>query len=230
MKNVILWLEHHPKLVRIVLLCIAFSLTLKVLWPLLLGHVEPFLYQSLMAQTGQTALIYLIAALAITPLRRWLTIVCKFYKLSFGKRLSDWNLLIRHRRNIGVTSGFFSLMHLTFYIWLDMGLLFSEIWWDVTSRPFILLGWMSFFIMMVLTVTSPKRMQRWLKKKWRTVHKSVYVMSPLIVLHFALSLKPEHYDYVVYAVIIFLLLLHRAYFKLKKDLMNKFDDGMEARR
>lgn len=230
MKTSILWLERHPKLLRILLLSICSGLTLKVCWPLLFNQVEPFLYQSLMAQTGQTALVYLSLTLAITPLRRWLTITCKFFKLSFGKRLSDWNVLIRHRRNIGVTAAFFSFMHVTFYVWLDMGLLLSEVWWDLKSRPFILLGWVSFIIMSVLAVTSPKKMQRWLKKRWRTVHKSVYIMSPLILLHFALSLKPEHYDFVIYSVIIFLLLFHRIYFKLKKDIMNKFDDGMEARR
>lgn len=230
MKNVILWLERHPKLIRTALLLLCLGLTLKILWPLILNQIEPFLYQALMTQTGLTALIYLIVALAITPLRRWLTIISKLFKLSFGKRLSDWNVLIRHRRNIGVTAAFFSFMHVTFYVWLDMGVLLSEMWWDVKSRPFIMIGWISFIIMMTLAVTSPKKMQRWLKKRWRTVHKSVYLMSPLILLHFALSLKPEHYDYVVYSVLIFLLLAHRAYFKFKKDIMNKFDDGMEARR
>lgn len=230
MKRVLDWLERHPKVIRCVLVLIVGGLTCKLFWPMFDNHIEPFLYQSLMHQSGKLGLTYLILTLSMTPLRRWLTIFCKFYILSYGKRLSDWNFLIRHRRNLGLSAAYFSLLHTVFYVWLNMDFLFDEIWWDVTSRPFISIGWVAFFIMFVLAVTSPKKMQRTLKKKWRTIHKSIYFLCLLILIHFAFSLKPEQYDYFLYAAVIGLLLLHRIYFKLKKDKMNRFDDGMEARR
>jgi sulfoxide reductase heme-binding subunit YedZ len=227
---VIRWLEHHPKLVRTGLLGIVIGLTGRLLWPIFSAAQEPFLYQSVMHQSGKTSLIYLVITLSLTPLRRWLTLFAKRLKLSFGKRLSDWNVLIRHRRNVGLSAAYFSLLHLVFYLWLDMGWLFAEILWDINSRIFVLLGWCCGLIMLILASTSPKVMQRKLKKRWRTVQRSIYVLAPLAVTHFALSLKPEHYDYVVYAISIGVLLLHRVFFKFKKSVMSRYDNGMEAHR
>ena len=125
--------------------------------------------EALLRSTGDWTLRFLCIALAVTPLRQ----------------ISGWNLLVRYRRMLGLYVFFYACLHLLCYAWFDMGLDWGDIVTDIPKRPFILVGFSTWLLLLVLAVTSPKFMLRALGgKRWQWLHRAVYVAAPLALLHF----------------------------------------------
>ena len=124
---------------------------------------------ALIRQTGDWTLRALCLALAITPLRV----------------LTGQLLLMRFRRMIGVNVFVYAVLHLLCYAWLDMGLELADIARDIAKRPFILVGFLALLILASLAATSFNRAVRWLgSQRWQALHRSVYAVAALAVLHF----------------------------------------------
>ena len=178
--------------------------------------------------TGKSALILLILSLVITPLRHFLTLFMVYIKADYGKRLADWNWIIKLRRMLGVMSFFYAALHLSIYFWLDQGMSLSNTFYDVLDRNFIALGFIAFVMLIPLVVTSTNGMMRRLGKKWRYLHRTVYIIVILSVAHFWMLTKVGVYDPLPYLAIVIFLLGWRGwyYWTVRKD---KFiDDGMET--
>lgn len=156
--------------------------------------------ETLTHDTGQWALRLLLLTLAVTPLRR----------------LSKLNWLIKLRRMLGLFTFFYALLHLITYIWLDQFFDWSEILLDIPKRPFITIGFISFVLLLPLALTSTNAMQRRLKKRWLTLHKLVYVIPVLVVIHFTWSLKADYSEPLLYASIFIILMLARILYSRKK--------------
>ncbi|MBT8118419.1 MAG: sulfoxide reductase heme-binding subunit YedZ [Gammaproteobacteria bacterium] len=156
--------------------------------------------ETLTHDTGQWALRLLLLTLAVTPLRR----------------LTKLNWLIKLRRMLGLFTFFYALLHLITYIWLDQFFDWSEILLDIPKRPFITIGFISFVLLLPLALTSTKAMQRRLKKRWLTLHKLVYVIPLLVVIHFTWSLKADYSEPFLYASIFIILMLARILYSRKK--------------
>jgi sulfoxide reductase heme-binding subunit YedZ len=124
--------------------------------------------------------------------------------------------LIKLRRMLGLFVFFYALLHFTTYIWLDQFFDWQEILLDIPKRPFITIGFVSFVLLVPLVITSTSAMQRRLKKKWITIHKLVYVIPVLVVIHFIWSLKADYSEPIVYALIFSGLMLVRVYYSRKK--------------
>ncbi len=118
--------------------------------------------------TGTWALVMLCATLSITPLRR----------------LTGWNALIRLRRMLGLFSFFYACLHLTTYVWLDQWFDWMAIVEDIAERPFITVGFTAFVLMVPLALTSTNAMMRRLGHRWQELHRLVYAIAVLAVLHF----------------------------------------------
>lgn len=118
--------------------------------------------------TGAWALIMLCATLAVTPLRR----------------LGGWNSLIRLRRMLGLFSFFYAALHFTIFIWLEHWFDIVALFDDVLQRPFVTLGFVALLLMVPLALTSNQAMIRRLGRNWQALHRLVYVIAPLAVLHF----------------------------------------------
>jgi sulfoxide reductase heme-binding subunit YedZ len=149
--------------------------------------------ETLTHETGIWALRFLIIALCVTPLRR----------------LLGWTWLIKLRRMLGLYAFFYALMHFITYIWLDQFFDWFEILIDIPKRPFITIGFVSFLLLIPLAVTSTKAMQRRLKKKWQTLHKLVYIIPVLVIIHFIWSLKADYSEPLIYAAIFSVLMFIR---------------------
>lgn len=152
--------------------------------------------------TGRMALKLLLATLLVSPLTRYL----------------KQPLLIRTRRLLGVWSFAWASLHLTSYYLLELGydhlrLLGSEL----ISRPYLLLGMISWIILFALAVTSFQRMQRKLGRRWQTLHNGVYLVAILVPIHYIWSVKVLSPQPVIYAVLAIALLAWR-YNKLRKLL------------
>ncbi len=142
---------------------------------------------------GLWALRFLVATLAITPLRQLLGI----------------NLL-RYRRAIGLLAFYYAALHLITYVVLDQGLDFAAIWADIVKRPYITIGMATFVILVPLAVTSNNASIRRLGgQAWARLHRLVYPAAIGAVLHFILVVKSWPPEPLVYAAIVAALLGYR---------------------
>ncbi|WP_374581214.1 sulfite oxidase heme-binding subunit YedZ [Pseudoduganella sp.] len=152
--------------------CVAFVLALLPFFALVYlvatdQLVEPLQY--ITRNTGSWTLYFLCITLAVTPLRR----------------LSGWNWLLKLRRMMGLYAFFYALLHFTTFLWFDHFFEVQEMLKDVVKRPFITVGFIAFVLLVPLAVTSTNGMVRRLGgKRWQLLHKLVYVIAPLGILHF----------------------------------------------
>jgi len=146
--------------------------------------------------TGDWTLRLLCVTLAVTPLRVMLGLP----------------ELAKLRRMFGLFTYFYVVLHLLCYSWLDMGFEWSEMAIDIAKRPFILVGFSAFVLLTPLALTSFNRAIRWLgAKRWQWLHRLVYVVAVLAVLHFfwMRAGKSNFAEVFVYASLLGLLLLFR---------------------
>ena len=122
--------------------------------------------------TGRWALRILAISLAVTPLRR----------------LTGWNEIIQLRRTIGLYAFFYASIHLLTFVWFDHWFDLSEILKDVVKRPFVTLGFAGFLLMLPLAVTSTNAMIRRLGRNWSRLHRAVYVVAVLGVVHYGMAM------------------------------------------
>jgi sulfoxide reductase heme-binding subunit YedZ len=162
----------------------------------------------LIRSTGIWALVALWLTLAITPLRR----------------LLHQPALIRLRRMLGLFAFFYTALHLLGWAYWERGWSLASMWDDVVQRPFITIGMVAFVPMLALACTSTHGWIRRLGRRWQTLHRSVYAIAALSVLHFWLvrSGKNDFFEPYVYAFILAILLLIRvAYFWLARARPSK---------
>ena len=158
---------------------------------------------------GLWALRYLIASLAITPLRR----------------LGGPNL-IRYRRAIGLLAFYYAALHLTVYLVLDQGLDFAAIWADIVKRPYITVGMLAFVVLVPLAVTSNNSMIRRLGGgAWQRLHRLVYVAAAAASIHFIMLVKAWPPEPLIYAGLVAILLLFRLWLYVQKRFWPKSRDA-----
>ena len=154
----------------------------------------------LIRSTGELALRFLCLTLAVTPLRA----------------IAKLPELLRIRRMLGLFVYFYAAIHLLCYSWLDMGFEWMDIAADIAKRPFILVGFTAFVLLTPLAATSFNRAIRWLGgKRWQLLHRVVYGVAVLAVLHFywMRAGKSNFAEVVVYGAILAALLLWRVWNK-----------------
>lgn len=117
---------------------------------------------------------------------------------------------------LGLFAFFYAVLHFTTYIWLDQFFDWNEIIIDISKRPFITIGFISFVLLIPLAGTSTSAMQRRLKKKWLILHKLVYLIPVLVIIHFIWSLKADYAEPLLYASVFLILMLSRMYHGRKK--------------
>lgn len=150
----------------------------------------------LIRATGDWTLRVLCITLAVTPLRVMLGLP----------------ELLRFRRLLGLFTYFYVVLHLLSYSWLDMGFEWGGIAADIAKRTFILVGFVAFVLLTPLALTSFNRAIRWLSaKRWQWLHRLVYAVAVLAVLHFfwMRAGKSDFAEVFVYAAVLFALLAWR---------------------
>ncbi|MGI4857180.1 MAG: protein-methionine-sulfoxide reductase heme-binding subunit MsrQ [Janthinobacterium lividum] len=157
--------------------------------------------------TGTWALVILCVTLAVTPLRR----------------LTGANWLIRLRRMIGLFAFFYALLHFVIYLWFDQGWNFSAMLSDVWRRPFIMVGFGAFVLLLLLALTSPKAAVRRLGRHWQTVHRLIYVAAGLALLHFwwMKAGKNDLFEPKIYVAVVAVLLAFRVLWTLKTAVQKR---------
>lgn len=119
--------------------------------------------------TGDWTLYFLCMTLSLTPLRK----------------LLQWHWLIRLRRMLGLYSFFYASLHFLTFLWFDHFFDLGDMWRDLVKRPFITVGFIAFVLLLPLAITSNNAMIKRLGgKQWQMLHRLVYVVVPLGVLHY----------------------------------------------
>ncbi len=145
--------------------------------------------------TGDWAVRYILIGLAITPLRKMLGL----------------NSLVQFRRMIGLYATFYVTLHFFNFIILDHFFDWALIWTDIIKRPAITFGMTAIILMVPLAVTSTKGWIKRLGKKWVKLHKIVYPMGVLAVIHNYMMVKADVVEPLIHIGILAILLGIRLY-------------------
>ncbi|QZA79120.1 sulfoxide reductase heme-binding subunit YedZ [Deefgea tanakiae] len=143
--------------------------------------------------SGTWALVGLLVTLSITPLRQ----------------ITGWSRLIQLRRMLGLFAFFYAVLHFVTYIWLDQFFDLNAIVNDIVKRPFITVGFAAFLLLMPLAITSTNGWMRRLKRNWGRLHRLIYLIAPLAVIHYLWLVKKDLTQPIIYAVVLAVLLAWR---------------------
>ena len=144
--------------------------------------------------TGEWTLNLLLATLAVTPLRK----------------ITGNNSLIRYRRMLGLFTFFYACLHFSTYLVLDQFFDWNEIVLDVAKRPYITVGFTAFALLIPLAVTSTTRMVQRLGNNWRKLHRLIYLIGALAIIHYLWLVKADLLPPIIYGVILCVLLALRS--------------------
>lgn len=143
--------------------------------------------------TGTWTLVGLLVTLSITPLRR----------------LTGRASFIRYRRMLGLLTFFYALLHFATYLWLDQFFDPAAIVKDIIKRPFITVGFAAFVLLIPLAATSTQTMMRQLGRRWQQIHRLVYLIALLGVIHYLWMVKKDLTEPLVYGGVLAVLLILR---------------------
>lgn len=154
--------------------------------------------------TGTWTLVILLLTLGMTPIRLITGVV--------------WQVQLR--RLLGLFMFFYVCLHITTYVWLDFGFIWSDIVKDIGKHPRILVGFAAFVLTIPLAATSNSAMMKRLKSNWKTLHKAVYLIAILGVVHFWWLVKKDVTEPFYYAAVLAILLGVRLYYNYKPKPVN----------
>jgi len=170
------------------------------LWPVLSLSLAIFLnnlganpIEFIERHFGKWSLIFLCLTLSMTPLRN----------------ITHMNQWILYRRMLGLFTFFYATVHLLCYIGLDYHFAWIDIKNDIIKHRYVLVGFLGWLLLLPLAITSSDKMMRKLKFNWKRLHRLIYLIAILGVLHFLWLVKKDITEPLIYAFIIFILFLLR---------------------
>ncbi|MBI3188313.1 MAG: sulfoxide reductase heme-binding subunit YedZ [Gammaproteobacteria bacterium] len=146
--------------------------------------------EAMTRKTGDWTYYLLLITLSITPLRKFL----------------DLGWLIHYRRMLGLFVFFYGSLHLLTYVWFDQYFDVADILRDIVKRPFITLGMICWLLLVPLAITSNQAMIKRLKKNWARLHKLVYVIAVVGLVHHVMMIKADYQQPLILGLILCLLL------------------------
>ncbi len=153
--------------------------------------------EKLLELSGTHAMIALLVALAVTPLRQ----------------MTGLAWLTRLRRMLGLVAFGYVTAHALIWLGVDLFFDWELVLYDLTERPFVMVGFAAWVILLALAVTSTDGAQRWLKKKWVWLHRGVYAAGVLAILHFLWLARADYAEVALYAAILAILLGWRVVYR-----------------
>ena len=162
-----------------------------------LDQLGPEPIKEITHHTGEWTLLFLVFTLSMSPL----------------KRFTNLNIWISIRRMLGLFAFFYASLHMFTYVGLDYQFDLSAISKDILTKKFIFVGFAAWFLMIPLALTSSKKMISVLRKNWKKLHRLIYLISILGVIHFLWLVKKDLTEPLIYLLIIIILLILRINFK-----------------
>lgn len=168
-----------------------------IVWRIFYGDLGSDPIETITFATGDWTLRFLLITLAVTPFRQW-----------FGL-----SALLRFRRMLGLYVFFYACCHFLIWFIIDHALSFGDMVEDIIDRPYITFGFSALMLLIPLAVTSNNVMVRKLGKSWKKLHRLVYAIIILGVLHYLWLTKADYLEPGIYAIIAGVLLFQRLNYK-----------------
>jgi len=149
--------------------------------------------------TGDWTIYFLLLTLSISPIQ-------KLFKPNWNRWLFAMHLV---RRVLGLSALCYALLHLSMYVYFDMDLSLQDTIKDIIKRPFILIGMLALILLIPLAITSTAGWQRRLKSRWQSLHKLIYPLTFLGILHYALLVKADLMMPLIYLTLFMILMAFR---------------------
>ena len=153
-------------------------------------------------ELGLWALRLLLLTLAVTPLRQ----------------LSGQTVLLRFRRMLGLYAFAYASLHLAAYLALDLRGWWALVFEEIAKRPYITVGFAAWLLLVPLAITSTRGWMRRLGRRWGQLHRLVYAIAALAVLHFWWIVKSDYREPLLYAAILALLLGWRIWKRMTRRI------------
>ncbi len=144
-------------------------------WDAWQGHLSANPIQEVEQRLGRAALYFLLASLAVTPLTT----------------LTGWRALPPRRRALGLYAFLYAALHFAAFAALDYGFDWAEILRLTGEKPFILLGFSAGFLLVPLAITSFDHFIRKMGQRWKRLHRFIYVIAPLVIVHYGWAKKGD---------------------------------------
>ena len=165
------------------------------------GQLGPDAGKELVLENGQWAIRFLLATLAITPIR-----------LITGKVG-----IVRYRRMIGLYAWFYASLHLMSVLTYLLGWSWAIFVEEFAERPYMALGIIAWSLMVPLGITSNHWAQRRLGKNWRKLHQLVYLIAVLACAHFIWLVRSDYAEALLYSMILLILFAVRLWKKYQRS-------------
>jgi sulfoxide reductase heme-binding subunit YedZ len=152
--------------------------------------------------TGDWALYLLCATLCVTPLRRF----------------TGMNWVIKLRRMLGLYAFFYACVHFLTFVWFEHGFDVAAIWKDVFKHPYVTVGFAAFVLLIPLAAASTQAMIRRLGRNWTRLHRLIYLIAPLAIVHlwWIRAAKHNFEQPLVWGSVVAVLLLLRVYWSVTR--------------
>jgi len=161
--------------------------------------------QALHIRLGDWSLRFLCLTLAITPLQT----------------LTKWRGMADYRQLLGLYAFFYASLHVLAYLWMDHDFVWRMIGVDIIESPYIWLGLLTYLIVFLLALTSPKWAKKRMGKNWKKLHRFIYIAAVAAIIHYFWQLKGNLAEPLFYSIIVFLLLFFRVSVWVKNRQLNK---------
>ena len=167
-----------------------------IIYKIYFNQLGPEPVKEITHHTGEWTLIFIILTLTMTPL----------------KKITKLSIWISLRRMLGLFVFFYATLHMLTYIVIDYRLDLQSISKDIFTKRFIFVGFAAWLLLTPLALTSSKKAIKLLKDKWKKIHRLIYIIAILGVVHFIWLVKKDLTEPLIYAVIILVLLISRLNF------------------
>ena len=172
-----------------------------ILYKIIFNKLGPEPVKEITHFTGEWTLLFIIFTLSMSPL----------------KKITKLNIWISFRRMLGLFLFFYATLHMLTYVAIDYRLDFQSISKDILTKKFIFVGFAAWILLLPLAFTSSKKAIIYLKDRWKKLHRLIYLISILGIIHFIWLVKKDLTEPIIYAVIIIILLLFRINLKRYKN-------------
>lgn len=157
------------------------------------GLLGPEPIRAMILRTGKAAIIMLTLSLAATP----------------ANIIIGWKQANVVRRPLGLYAFMYVCLHLLIFVWLDYGFMMALVVEEIVKRRYAVVGFAAFLLLIPLAITSTKDAQRRMGKRWKSLHKLVYLIGILAVIHYTWLVKNAYTQPLIFAAVIAFLLLVR---------------------
>ena len=178
---------------KVILFLVCLLPLLVMVWDIFAGQLGANPVESLTHTSGDWALRLLLVTLTVSPVRQ----------------LTGLGVILNFRRMLGLFAFFYAVLHFLIWIGLDQQFAWAYMLEDVFERPYITVGFAAFLMLVPLALTSNRFAMRRLGKRWKMLHKLVYPVAGLVILHYLWLAREDNQEPYIYGVILIGLLLFR---------------------